>query len=284
MAARALSPPLIGALAAFAGLLALGLLPFGDAAVRWAGRHPDAAALADSGWRVGVLRYECLRAVLLAAGAGLAYAAGIAPLAALALAPVPSIAVRVRAGSARDRARSSTTGILQTTHAMLRSGIALPEALRRAASGCGDCLARRPFEDAIERFDLGDPLDAAIRAAVDASPDRRLVATFQTLALGVSERLPIERAASLLEAMAERAVHDDHLDAEVRARSAGVRLQSYLLAAIVPALALYLVATMPGLGATLATTLGRIVLLPSAALLEVAGIVVGRRIVRGASR
>ena len=250
----------------------------------WARRHPDAAALADSGWRVGVVRYECLRALLVAAGAALAYAAGIAPLAALALAPVPSIVVRVRAGSARDRARSSTTGILQTTHAMLRSGIALPEAIRRAASGCGDALARRPFERAIERFDLGDPLDVAIRAAVAASPDRRLVATFHTLALGVSERLPIERAASLLAAMAERAVHDDRLDAEVRARSAGVRLQSYLLAAIVPALAVYLVATMPGLGATLATTLGRTVLLPSAALLELAGIVVGRRIVRGASR
>ena len=260
------------------------MLPFAGAAVRWAGRHPDAAALADSGWRFGIARHECVRALLVVAAAGLAQLAGITPLVAVALAPVPSLAVRVRAQSARDRARSSTTGILQTTHAMLRSGVALPEALRRAASGSGDALARRPFEQAIERFDLGDPLDVAIRAAVATSPERRLVATFHTLALGVSERLPIERAASLLEAMAERAVHDDRLDAEVRARSAGVRLQSYLLAAVVPALAIYLVATMPGLGATLTTTLGRTVLIPAAALLEVAGIVVGRRIVRGASR
>jgi hypothetical protein len=47
---------------------------------------------------------------------------------------------------------------------------------------------------------------------------------------------------------------------------------------------LYLVATMPGLGATLGTTLGRTVLIPVAALLEIAGIVVSRRIVRGVSR
>jgi Flp pilus assembly protein TadB len=71
---------------------------------------------------------------------------------------------------------------------------------------------------------------------------------------------------------------------DVRARTAGVRVQSYLLAAIVPALALYLVATMPGLGATLATTLGRTVLIPVAAALEVAGIVLNRRVVRGISR
>jgi Flp pilus assembly protein TadB len=260
------------------------MLPFAGAAIRRAGRHPDTAALTDSGWHVDIARYECVRVVLVVSAAGLAQLAGITPLVGIALAPAPSIAVRVRAQSARDRARSSTTGILQTAHAMLRSGVALPEALRRAASGCGDAVARRPFERAIEQFDLGDPLDVAIRAAVVSSPDRRLVATFHTLALGVSERLPIERAASLLEAMAERAVHDDRLDAEVRARSAGVRLQSYLLAAIVPALAVYLVATMPGLGATLATALGRTVLLPAAALFEVAGIVIGRRIVRGASR
>jgi Flp pilus assembly protein TadB len=74
------------------------------------------------------------------------------------------------------------------------------------------------------------------------------------------------------------------LDAAGRARSSGARTQSYLLAAIVPGLALYLVATMPGLGGTLESPLGRFVLVPLAAGLELAGIVLGRRIVRAGSR
>jgi Flp pilus assembly protein TadB len=275
---------LVGALALGAAVLAVGMMPLLGAWVPKLGRHPDEAALADAGWRLGLLRWECLRVLAVIGGVALAHSLAIFPPAGAALGLVPSIAARMRAQGARDRARASVTQLLLSTHAVLRSGIALPEALRRAAAGCEDRLARRPFEVAIERFDLGDALDDAIRGAVAGSADRRLVATFHTLALGVTERLPIERAASLLEAMAERAVHDERLDAEIRARTAGVRVQSYLLAVIVPALALYLVATMPGLGATLGTTLGRTVLVPGAGILEVAGIVVSRRIVRGISR
>jgi Flp pilus assembly protein TadB len=275
---------LVGALAAGATAFALAMLPLAASWIPTLSRHPDRAALADAGWRIGTPRWECVRALVVIAGVALAHALGIFPLIGLALGLVPSLVVRIRAQAARDRARRSVTQVLLTAHGMLRSGVALPEALRRAAAGCEDRLARRPFNVAIERFDLGDALDVAIRGAVDGSTDRRLVATFHTLALGVTERLPIERAASLLEAIAERAVHDERLDAEVRARTAGVRLQTHLLAAIVPALAVYLVATMPGLGTTLATTLGRNVLIPLACALEMAGIVVSRRIVGGISR
>jgi Flp pilus assembly protein TadB len=275
---------LVGALALGAAVLAIGMLPLLGSWVPRLGRHPDETALADAGWRLGIPRWEGLRVLMVVAGVALAHALAIFPPTGAALGLAPSIVARLRAQAARDRARASVAQLLLSAHAMLRSGIALPEALRRAASGCEDRLARRPFEVAIERFDLGDALDDAIRGAVAGSADRRLVATFHTLALGVTERLPIERAASLLEAMAERAVHDERLDAEIRARTAGVRVQSYLLAAVVPALALYLVATMPGLGATLGTVLGRTVLVPGAGVLEIAGIVVSRRIVRDISR
>ena len=274
----------LGAIAAAAAVLAVGLIPIGGAWIPWPGGHPDGSALADAGWRHGPARWEGLRAALAIVGVVLASAVGIPGPAGLAFGLVPSIAIRMRAQSARDRARGSVARILVDTHAMLRSGIAFPDALRRAAAGCDDRLARRPFEIAIERFDLGDPLDDAIRSTAATTTDRRLVATLHTLALGVTERLPVQRAASLVEAMADRAMHDERLDEEVRARTAGIRVQSYLLAAIVPGLALYLVATMPGLAATLSTTLGRTVLVPVAMALEVGGIVVSRRIVRGVSR
>jgi len=86
----------------------------------------------------------------------------------------------------------------------------------------------------------------------------------RTLALGVSERMPVDRSASLLNAVAELARHDEVLHDEIRARSAGTRVQMYLLAAVVPSLAAYLVVTMPGLAATLGSGLGRAVLVPAA--------------------
>ena len=279
-----MTPSVVGALAATAAVLALGMLPIVGSWAPRPGGHPDADALADAGWRYGLARWESVRLTIIVVGVGLAHAAGIVPLAGAALALAPSIAVRVRARIARDRARASVAHLLVGAHALLCSGIALPEALRRAAAACEDPIARRPFDIAIGRFDLGAGLDEAIRSAVVSSTDRRLVETFHTLALGVTERLPIERAASLLEAMAERAVHDERLEEEIRAKTAGLRVQTYLLAGIVPAIALYLVATMPGLGATLNTTLGRTVLIPAAIILEVAGVLVSRRVVRTVAR
>lgn len=273
----------VGALAVITALLALALVPHADA---WRPRwpvHPDAAALRDSGWPLTLRSWEGIRlaatvlAVLALSGAGLApigLACGIAP----------SIAVRLRAQSARDRARIELPRLLGATHAGLRSGLALPEALRRALQSCADPIARCPFEAAIGSFDLGDPLDAALRVAARSSRDRLATDALHTLALGVAERLPVERAATLVEAVAQRATHVVTLDAEIRARSAGVRSQMYLLAALVPALSLYLIATMPGLAATLTGPLGRTVLIPGAVMLELAGILVSRRIVHSVSR
>ena len=274
----------LGALAAAAAVVAVGVLPLGFTLRIGPISHPDGAALAAAGWRHGSARWEGLRLALAVAGVAISTAAGLTPIIGVFAAIGPSIVVRLRAEAARDRARSAVAQLLMTAHATLRSGVPLPEALRRASAGCGDALARRPIELALKRFDLGDPLDASIRESARAASDHGSAEMLHTLALGISERLPVERAASLLEALVDRAVHEQRMDAEVRARSSGARTQSYLLAAVVPGLALYLVVTMPGLGDTLASPLGRFVLVPLAIGLELAGIVIGRRIVRGGSR
>ena len=66
---------------------------------------------------------------------------------------------------------------------------------------------------------------------------------------------------------------------DVRARTSGLRVQIFLLAGLVPCLALYLAVTVPGLSETFATPLGRFVLLPLAGVLELSGIVASRRVV-----
>lgn len=263
-----------------AAIIAVGLLPL---AARWrltVPAHPDLPALRDAGMRISLRRWEASRAAAIVVGAVIGSAFGSAVAGAAVFATAPSVAARVRAAAARDRARGALAPLIVTTHAGLRSGLALPEALRRAAAACDDRIARRPFEDALARFDLGDPLDGALAFGARNARDPRVADAMRTLALGISERMPVERAASLLSAVAELVRYDESVESEVRARSAGIRFQIYLLAAVVPVLALYLVATMPGLAVTLGSTLGRTVLVPGAVVLEVAGIAVSRRLIR----
>ena len=68
---------------------------------------------------------------------------------------------------------------------------------------------------------------------------------------------------------------------EVRAKTSGQRLQIWLLAIVVPGMYLYLRVVSPDLlGALDETVLGRYVLFPAAALLEVLGIFLSFRIAR----
>lgn len=278
-----MSSAVIGSVSLAAAILAVGLLPFSR---RWriaVPPHPDRPALRDAGWRGSLTRWEAVRAAATLSGLVLGSLAGAALPAAAICGAMPSLIVRARSAAAHGRARSALGPLLVATHAALRSGLALPEALRRAVAGCEDAIARRPFEEALTRFDLGDPLDVALAFGASQARDPRVADAMHTLALGVSQRLPVDRAAALLLAVTEHVRHEEGLENEVHARTAGIRLQLYILSAVVPTLAVYLVATMPGLAATLGSPLGRTVLLPAAAGLEIAGVVVSRRIIRSVS-
>lgn len=246
--------------------------------------HPDAAALRDAGWMGGIGRWEAVRTAIAIGALVIAGVLGIPVAAAVLAAMAPSIWIRLRAEAARDRARRAFGRILATTEAALRSGASLPDALHRASDAGGDPLASRSLSEALRAFDLGASLDAALLAAAEGWGDGPARLAMGTLALGIAERLPRERLADLLAVVADRASFEERLGDEVRARAAGARQQQWLLAALVPGLAMYLSFTMPTLAATLASDLGRFVLIPAAALLELAGIVLGRRIVRGAVR
>lgn len=246
--------------------------------------HPDAEALRDAGWRHGLPRWELVRSMLIAAAVLAVMAVGAPLVLAIPLAGVPSMWIRARAERARERARRAHARILAGVASALRSGLALPEALRRATSSSEDELATRSLRAALRAFDLGSGLDGALLSAAGSARDDGERIAAGTLALGVAERLPRDRLAELVEAVADRAAFGLRLEDEVRARSAGARQQQKLLAVIVPGLALYLSITMPSLAATLGSDLGRYVLIPGAAALELGGIVLGRRIVRGVPR
>ena len=249
-------------------------------------RHPDRRELDDANWRRPLWQWESVRAGCIAAAAILSVATPLPLLAIVAVgALTPSIVIRSRAGAARWRARLATTHLLRATEAALRSGASLPESLRRACGAATeDRLARRPFVAALRAFDLGAPLDKALREAADATADPRSRIALDTLAVGIAARLPFDRAGILVAAVADRLAFEERLDEEIRARTAGLRSQVVLLALVVPAIAAYLAFTVPSLAATLGQPIGRFVLIPVAAALEVVGVVASRRAVDGARR
>ncbi len=276
---------LVGALALGLAVAAAILATHGVEGHPTGARHPDAHALDDAGWRLPLGLWEAARACIAGMVALVAVAFGLEPLVfGAAAAIVPSLAVRERARAARREARAATARIVAAIHAAVRSGVALPEAMRRGLEVAPVPLARRPWETALRDFTLGAPLDAALAAAASGESDERVRATLDTFALGVGERLSLERVGSLAGSLAERLAYAESLDDEVRARTGGARMQVHLLAAVVPCLALYLAATTPGVGAVLAGDLGRSVLVPLAVALELVGILLSRRALDAVSR
>jgi Flp pilus assembly protein TadB len=277
-----------GALAAALAVSCAVFAPVARRATSPAGHvgHPDRHALDEANWRLPLWRWELLRAGCIVAGAILSLATPL-PLAVMvaAAAAAPSVVVRSRAGAVRSRARRTTTQLLRATEAALRSGASLPESLRRACGAATeDRLARRPFVDALRAFDLGAPLDVALRDAARCASDGRSRIALETLAMGIASRLPYDRAGTLVAAVADRLAFEDRLDEEIRARTAGLRSQVVLLALVVPGIAAYLTFTVPSLATTLGQPIGRFVLIPAALVLEVIGIIASRRAVDGAQR
>lgn len=246
--------------------------------------HPDRSALVDAGWKRPMREWEAARVAIAGSMLLAALALGWHPLVALVGLLGPSVWIRLRAEEARERAHRAILPFTVAAEAALRSGAALPEALRRASAAVSDPVAARPFRAALDEFDMGASLEGALVQAADRSGDERSRSVLGTIALGLGERLPRERLADLLAAMADRLTFEDGLAEEVRARAAGARQQQRLIALLVPGIALYLLVTVPVLASTLGSDLGRFVLVPAAVGLEIAGIVLGRRIVRSASR
>lgn len=269
-----MSVAVTGALAASVAVICLILVPLGSQRLP-SFIHPERSLLREAGWTRSMLSWECLRAALICCGVVVAGALGAAPVG-LVGGLTPSIVARAVAARRQDARAAETLAVMQLTLAGLRSGASLPEGLRLATRSAPETV----FAEAVRSFDLGAPLDVALRAAHARVNDRRVTPGLEALSLCVSERLPASRCALLIASTVDRLVFERRLRDDVRSRTSGLRAQIVLLAALVPGLALYIGLTVPGVAETLATPLGRFVLLPLAAALEVAGILLSRHVVR----
>ena len=221
-----------------------------------------------------------------------AFAIAIASLGLAACAPAVRVTARaprrdllsralapLRSRRAAAAAGRRSLEVLQATHAALRSGLPLAPALRVALDRAPLATAD-PFQRALRAFELNAPLDEALRAAARDADDHRVILALEAFALVAAEQLPASRAAAVIASVADRLAFDARLADEVHARTSGVRAQIVLLALVVPALALYLVMTLPGLITTLTSRLGLFVLIPTAIVFETVGIIASRAIAR----
>ena len=266
-----------GAIAAALAVTCLVLIPLGSSRM-WEPSigHPERSVLHEMGWTRSLLTWESVRVITIICGLALANTVGATPLGLIG-AVVPSIVARTLAARRRDERARQTVALLQMTLAGLRSGAGLTEALRLASTS-GPEVDFGPFAAALRAFDLGAPLDAALRDARGRTRDHRLIVGLDALSLCVAEQLPASRCVTLIASTIDRLLFEQRIADDVRARTSGLRVQIVLLAALVPGLALYLALTVPGMAETLATPLGQFVLLPLAAILEVIGIFASRRV------
>lgn len=245
---------------------------------RWS--HPEAERLRDAGWPWPAWRWEALRWCGVGAAAVLGAQVGWGTAGALAVAlTAPSLALHLRAGAVRERRRRAALAHFRTIGAALASGAGLIEAIRRAVAAEADPVAARALARALESFTMGASLSDGLRAAATTAHPRSRPALL-TLALGVEERLPAARLSALVESVVERLGFEEQVELEVRARTSGARVQIWIMAAVVPLLGLYLVATVPLVADVISSDLGRRLLVPAALALELGGILLSRSVIR----
>lgn len=243
-------------------------------------RHPERDRLHDAGWQWTPTRWEATRLCFALVVAVTAWGAGVDAAIAFGLGLLtPTLALHARSDGRRERAGHHAIDQLRAVRGALASGATLAEAIRRGVASVTDEIASRPLRRVVREFAVGASLsDALLRAVPDARP--RLRPALRTLAIGVEERLPVPQLCLLVGAVVDRLTFDEQLEAEVRAQTSGVRLQIWGMAAIVPALAIYLTATVPVVGETLRSDLGTHLLIPAATALELLGISLARRLAR----
>jgi len=206
----------------------------------------------------------------------------VAPSGARPAAPLFALQARRRQRQARRAAAASLVPTLETILAASRAGLPLRDALALAVDRArGDLEAR--LRSALANEALGVALADALAASRPGAGDVA-DACLAELELCARARLPSDRVAAFVEDKLSTLRFERELASDLAARTAGQRFQVWVLAAIVPGLALYLAAMSPTLGEELRSPIGRFVFIPGGLLFEIAGLVLSRRIVERACR
>ena len=182
------------------------------------------------------------------------------------------------------RSEDEAPRLLQSLLASLTAGCTYLDTLRQARRATTDRWIREDLDFVIQRFLLDVPLHDSMRERRAHIATRNLALVWETLIVCSANQLPTQAARTLLYELSATVQFNVQLANEVRAKTSGQRVQIWLLAVIVPAMYLYLRLVSPDLlGALDQTPVGRYLLVPAAAVLEVLGIYLSFRVARFAA-
>jgi Flp pilus assembly protein TadB len=181
----------------------------------------------------------------------------------------------------RRRTEAEAPHMLQVMLASLTAGRTYLEALQEARARASDRWLRDDLDHIIGQFHLDVPLERSIAEVRESSAGRNLGLIWDNLAICIANRIPASRAKGLLVELSSTVQFNVQVQQEVRARTSGQRAQIWLLAAIVPGLFFYLRLINRDFFVVLDnTSVGRYLLFPLAACLEILGIVLSFRVSR----
>ena len=195
------------------------------------------------------------------------------------LAPRLYLAWLIHAQARRSEAEAPR--VLQSLLTTLSGGGTYLDGLRQARQTIADQWIREDLDFVIQRFLLNVPLHDSIRELRSHVVTRNLRLIWEAVIICSANQLPTPAARALLYELSGTVQFNVQLANEVKAKTSGQRLQIWFLAIIVPGMYLYLRLLSPELLQSLdQTTLGRYVLIPTAAFLELLGIYLSFRIAR----
>ena len=286
---------LVGAVAAgiavFAGLMALrpsaaGSGPSLGERVRAWREARVGAARGDLAQARLDLRPETYLLVSIAAPAvlglvGLTLSLPMALLGAGAGAFVPRVYVRYLVGGEARAADDEAPRVLRAMVNRAAAGGTYPDLFAAASEVARHRWVKADFEELLGRYYANEPLAEALAAIRPRQAGRNLALVFDALTVLAVTHQPASAAAGVLGALNEAARSNQAIARSAAAESRGLRVQALILAVVIPGLFVYLlVANRELVAPVVDTTFGRLVLLPAAALLEVAGVVLSWRATR----
>ena len=286
---------LIGALAAGVAVFAMLMVllptrsqPAPDLGVRI--RAAYAARLASSAALLGRARLEIAPRSYLALSAAAPVALGLlglllsVPMAILGIIVgtlVPRLYVRSLVGSEARAAADDAPRVLRAMVNRAAAGGTYPDLFAAAAEAARHRWVKADFEEILGRFYANEPPADALVEVRRRQAGRNLALVYDALITLTRTHQPASAAGEVLASLGEAARANQSIARSATAESKGLRLQAVILAVVIPGLFLYLTfANDELIGPVMGTPLGRFVLLPAAALLEVTGILLSWRVTR----
>jgi Flp pilus assembly protein TadB len=156
-----------------------------------------------------------------------------------------------------------------------------PELFAAAGEAARHRWVRADFEELLSRYYANEPPKDALAVIRRRQAGRNLALLYDALYVLTATGQPASAAAEVLAQLGEATRMNQSIARQAAAESRGLRIQALILAVVIPLLFAYLLLVNPELVDPVTNTpLGRFVLLPAAALLEVAGIWLSLRIAR----